>query len=130
MPTSYPGGLHDPTGKEQQFQDEVSGRRCRVSRVRNIRSDMPTRYQVGAAGSPGLGTTNLTKSHMPTRYQIQHVYDVSGWGCKVSRVRNIKSNMPMRYQFGSVGSHGFGTTDPTSLRGIRTGLQDLTGKEH
>ena len=48
-------GMHDLTGKEQQFQHayEVTGRGCRISRVRNIRSNMPTRYQVGASGSHG-----------------------------------------------------------------------------
>ena len=51
-------GMHDLTGKEEQFQhaNEVTGRGCRISRVRNIRPNMPTRYQVGAAGSHGLGT--------------------------------------------------------------------------
>ena len=38
--------------------------------------------------------------------------------------------MPARYQDGAAGSHGLGTPDRTCLQGIRTGLQDLTGKEH
>ena len=55
-------GLQVLTGKEQQFQHayEVSGRGCRISRVGNIRSNMPTMCQVGAAGSHGLGTTDRT----------------------------------------------------------------------
>ena len=38
-------GMHDLTGKEQQFQHayEVTGRGCSISRARNIRSNMPTR---------------------------------------------------------------------------------------
>ena len=60
--------MHDLTGKEQQFQHayEVTGRGCRISRVRNIRSNMPTRYQAGVAGSHGLGTY---RSYMSTMYQ-------------------------------------------------------------
>ena len=38
--------------------------------------------------------------------------------------------MHTRYKDEAAGSHGFGTTDPTCLQGIRTGLQYLTGKEH
>ena len=110
-----------------------------ISRVRNVRSNMLTRYQVGVAGSHGLGTTDRTRSNMPTRYQdgtagshgfgstdptclhgistrlqdltgsehhIVHAYRVSGQGCRISRVRNIRSYMPTRYQDGSAGSHG------------------------
>ena len=51
-------------------------------------------------------------------------------GCKISRVRNTRSNMPTRYQFGAAGSQRFGTPDRTCLQGIRMGLQDLTGWEH
>ena len=51
-------------------------------------------------------------------------------GCKISRVRNTRSNMPARYQDVAAGSHGLETPDRTCLQGIRTGLQDLTGKEH
>ena len=82
VPTSIQGirtGLQDFTGKEHQIEHvrsglqgltgwelqivhayEVLGRRCRISRVRNTRSYMPTRYQDGAAGSHGFGTTNPT----------------------------------------------------------------------
>ena len=38
--------------------------------------------------------------------------------------------MPTRYSDGAAGSHGFGTPDSSCLERIRTGLQDLTGKEH
>ena len=55
-------GLWDLTGWELQIVHayEVLGRGCRISRVRNTRSYMPTRYQDGAAGSHGFGTTNPT----------------------------------------------------------------------
>ena len=84
-------GMQALTGKEQQFQHayEVSGRGCRISRVGNIRSNMPTMYQVGAAGS--------------------------------QRVGNYRS------QNGVALSHRLGTQDRTCLQGIRMGLQDLTG---
>ena len=71
------------------------------------------RYQVVAAGSHGLGTTDRTRSNMPTKYQdgaagshgleqlIQHSYMVS--------------------------RRGFGR--PYRLQGIRTGLHDLAGKD-
>ena len=111
-------GLQALTGKEQQFQHayEVSGRGCRISRVRNkrshgsehqivyayevgnIRSNMPTMYQVGAAGSHGLG--------------------------------NYRLYMPTRHQEGTAGSHGFEIPDRTCLLGVRTVLHDLTGSEH
>ena len=101
-----------------------------ISRVRNIRSNMLTRYQVGAAGSHGLETTNcrtglqdLTVSEqlietclqgITTRLQdrtgsehhIVHACRVSGQGCRISRVRNVRSYMPTRYQDGAAGSHG------------------------
>ena len=107
-------GLQDLTGKEYQIVRayEVSGWGGMTSRGRNIRSNMPTRYQVGAAGSHGLGTTDRTcllcirsglQDLMGSKHQIERIYDVS---------------------------HGFGTTDHTCLRGIMTGLQDLTGSEH
>ena len=100
MPTSNHGGAAWSNWKETTVPHayEVSGRGCMISRVRNIRSNMLTRYQVVAAWSHGLGTTDRTRSNMPTRYQD-----------------------------GAAGSHGFGTTDATCLQGIRTRLQDLTG---
>ena len=62
--------------------------------------------------------------------QVQHAYEISGPGCRVSRVRNTRSNTPTRNQDGAAGSHGFGPTDSTCLQGIRSGLQDLKGKAH
>ena len=75
---------------------EVSGRGCRISRVRN---------------------------------NIQHTNEVSGRDCTILRLRKNRSNMPSKYQAGAAGFHMFETTDPTCLRGIRTGLHDLTGLE-
>ena len=49
--------------------------------------------------------------------QFQHAYEVSGRGCRTCQV-------------GAAGYHRLGTGDRTCLRGIRTGLQDLTGSEH
>ena len=104
-----------------------------ISQVRNIRSNMPTRYQVGAAGSHGLETTDrrtglqdLTVSEQ----LIEHAYKVTGRGCRISRARNTISYMPTGYQDRAAGSHGLGKSDRTCLRGIKMGLQNLTGKEH
>ena len=46
-------GLQNLLGKEHQILNayEISGPGCSVSRVRTNRFNMPTRYQVGAAGS-------------------------------------------------------------------------------
>ena len=110
-------GLHDLSGKEQQFQHayDVSGWGCRISRVRQTRSYMPTRYQDEAAGSHGFGTpysTCLKRIRMGLQdltgkeHQIVHTYEVSELGCIISRVRNNSSNMHMRYQDGAAGSHG------------------------
>ena len=62
--------------------------------------------------------------------QFQHAYEISGPGCKVSRVRDTRSNTPTMNQDGAAGSHRFGPTDSTCLQGIRSGLQDLTGNAH
>ena len=62
--------------------------------------------------------------------QFQHAYEISGPGCRVSRVRDTRSNTPTMNQDGAAESHGFGPTDSTCLQGIRSGLQDLTGKAH
>ena len=148
--------MPDLTGKEQQFQHayEVTGWGCRISRVRNIRSNMPTRYQVGVAGSHGLGTIDrtcllcirsglqdltgskhqieriyevshgfITTDHtclrgIRTGLQIVHAYEISRPGCRVSRVRDPRSNIPKRYRDGTAGSHGFGPIDSTCLQGI------------
>ena len=93
--------LHYLTGSEHKIVHayKVSGWGCRISRVRQTRSYMPTRYQDEAAGSHGFGTT------VPTYIRR---------GCRTCQV-------------GAAGSHRLGTGDRTYLRGIRTGLQDLTG---
>ena len=65
-----------------------------------------------------------------SEHKIVHANKVSGRGCKISLVRQTRLYMPTRYKDGTAGSHGFGTIDPTCIRGNRTGLQDLTGKEH
>ena len=107
---------------------------------------MPTRYPGEAAGSHGQGTTVPTcirgirarlQDLTGGEHRIEHAYNVSGRGCKISRVRelgcrisrvrNTISYMPTVYQDGAAGSHGFGTPDRTRLRGIRTELQVLTG---
>ena len=113
--------LHDLTGSEEKI--------IHTYKVRHIRSNLPTRYQVGVAGSHGLGTTDrtcllgirmglqdLTCLANQIRMGLQdltdkdqpfkHAYEVSQRGCRISRVRNIKSNMPTRYQGGAAGSHG------------------------
>ena len=47
--------LHDVTGSEHKIVDayKVSGRGCKISRVRNTRLSMQRRYQEGTAGSHG-----------------------------------------------------------------------------
>ena len=111
-------GLQALTGKEQQFQNayEVSGRGCRISRVRNNRSH-------------GFGTPDRTRLR-GGEHQIEHAYNVSGRCCRISRVGNYRSYMPTRHQEGTSGSHGFETPDRTCLLGVRTVLHDLTGSEH
>ena len=133
--------LQDLTGSDQQIQHayKVSGRGCRTSRERHIRSNLPTRYQVGVAGSHGLGTTDRTclqgirrglQDLTGSKHQNERAYYVSGRRCMLSRARNTRSYMPTRYPDGAARSHGFGTPDRTCLEGIRKGLLDLTGKEH
>ena len=146
-------GLHDLTGKEQQFQHayEVSGWGCRISRVRNIRSNMHTMYQVGLQAPTGWEL----QIYMPTRFQeltsgyhgfetpdrtciwdvrtvlhditvsehkVVHDYKVSGWGCRISRVWQTRWGWGFRIS-------RIRNTVPTCIRGIRPRLQDLTGKE-
>ena len=55
-------GQQDLTGKEHQIVNayEISGPGYRVSRVRTNRSNTPTRYQDGAAGSHGFRPTDST----------------------------------------------------------------------
>ena len=99
--------------------------------------DMPSRH-VGVAGSHGLGTTDRTcllgisrwlQDLMGSKHQIERAYEVSERWCIISRARNTRSYMLTRYQDGAAGPHGFGKQDRTCLRGITTGLQDLTGLE-
>ena len=151
-------GLQDLTRSDQQFQHafKVSGRRCRISRGRNTKSNMLTRYQVGLQDLTG------------SEHQIVHAYEVSGRGCRISRVWNnsptcirgtcIRTGLQdltgKEHQIELVRSglqdltgweqqivhayevlgrgcriHGFGTLDRICLRGVRTGLQDLTGSK-
>ena len=127
MLTRYQVGLQDLTASEHQIVHayEVSGRGCRISRVRNNSSNMHTRYQDRAAGHVRSGLQDVTGWEL----EIVHAYEVLGRGCRTSRVRNTRSYMPTRYQDGAAGSHGFGTPYRTCLRGIRTELQVLTGKD-
>ena len=92
------------------------------------RTCLPTRYKDGAGRSHGFGTTDPTclrgirtglQDLTGSEHQIVYAQSVSGRGCRISRVRNIRSNMPTRYQVGVAGSHGLGTTDRTWLLGIR-----------
>ena len=107
-------GLHDLSGKEQQFQHayKVSGWVCRISRARQTRSYMPTRYQDEAHGFGTPYSTCLERIRMGLQdlmgkeHQIVHTYEVSGLGCIISRVRNNSANMHIRYQDGAAGSHG------------------------
>ena len=112
-------GLEALTGKEQQFQHayDISGRGCRISLVGNIRSNMPTMYQVGAVGSHGLGTTGRTcllgirrglQDLTGSKHQIERAYRVSGRYCMISWVWNTISYMPTMYQVGAAGSYGLG----------------------
>ena len=103
-----------------------------------------------------MGLQDLTSS----ANQIVHAYEVSGRGCRISRVWNNSSNMHKRYQDGAAGHVRSGLQDltgweleivhtyevlgrgcrisrvrqtrsvQTCIRGITTGLQDLTGKKH
>ena len=109
--------LHYLTGSEHKIVHayKVSGWSCRISRVRQTRSYMPTRYQDEAAGSHGFGTpysTCLERIRMGLQdltgkeHQIVHAKGGSGLGCMISRVRNNSSNMHMRYQDGVAASHG------------------------
>ena len=100
---------------------------------------MPTRYQDGAAGSHGFGTTDPTclrgirtglQDLTVSDQRIQHAYKVPCRGCMISRVRITRSNMHIRHQDGTTGSHGYETSDRTCLQGIRMGLHDLTVSEH
>ena len=133
--------LQDLTGSKHQIEHayEVSGRACRILRVRTNRFNMPTMYQVGVAGSHGFGPTDRTclqgfrrglQDLTSSKHQNERAYYVSGRRCMISRARNTISYMLTKYPFGAARSHGFRTPDRTCLQGIRKGLQDLEGKEH
>ena len=79
---------------------------------------MPTRHPEGAARSHGFGTPDRTclegirkvlQDLTGWELQIVHAYEISRPRCRVSRVRDPRSNIPKRYQDGTAGSHGFGT---------------------
>ena len=155
MPSRYEVGAAASHGFRTLNRTCLRGIRsgCRISRVRNNISYMHMRHQDGAAGFHGFGTTvptclrgiwtglqDLTaKEHQIEHVrsglqdltgwelQIVHAYEVLGRGCRISRVRNNKSNIPRRYQDEAAESHEFGTPYRTRLRGIRTEMQVLTG---
>ena len=114
-------GRQDLTGKTYQIEPAytVSGRGCRISRVGNYRSYMPTRHQEDTSGSHGFETPDRTC-----------LLGVSGRSCRISLVGNYRSYMPTRHQEGTSGSHGFETPDRTCLLGVTTVLYDLKCSEH
>ena len=79
-------------------------------------SNMHTRYQDGAAGHVRSGLQDLTGWEL----EIVHTYEVlgrgcrvlrvrqtrSGWGFRISRIRNNSSNLHTRNYNGAAGSHG------------------------
>ena len=101
-------GLQDLTRSDQQFQHafKVSGRRCRISRVRNTKSNMLTRYQVGLQDRTGSEHQIVHAYEVSGRgcraqgfgITVQHTYEVhvSGRDCRIPRVRNIRSNLSGR----------------------------------
>ena len=56
-------GLQDLTGKAHQIEPayKVADRGCRISRVGNYRSYMPTRYQEVTSGFHGFETPDRTR---------------------------------------------------------------------
>ena len=135
--------LHDLTGSEHKIVHvyNVSGRGCRISRAGNYWSYMPTRHQEGTSGSHGfetpgrtclLGVRTALHDLTGSEHKIVHVYNVSGRGCRISRVEYYRSYLPTRNQEGTSGSHGFEPTDRTCLLpvGVRTAVHDLTDSEH
>ena len=74
-----------------------------ISRARNTRSYMPTMYPEGAARSHGFGTSDRIclegirkrlQGLTGKEHQIVKAYEISGPGCRVSRDRQTRSNMP------------------------------------
>ena len=124
--------LHDLTSLEHKIVHayNISGRNCRISRVGNYRSYMPTRHQEGTSGSHGFETpdrTCLLGVTTALHDLTSSNHKACGGGCKISRVRNTRSYMLRRYQEGAAGCHRLGTADRTCLRDITTGVQGLTG---
>ena len=117
--------LHDLMDSEHKIVHayNVSGRNCRISCVGNYRSYMHTRHQEGTSGSHVCETPDRTcllsartalHDLMGSKYkiiyglfgsghQIEHAYEESGRGCRISRVRTNRFNMPTRYQVGNAG---------------------------
>ena len=100
--------LHNVMGSEHKIVHayNVSGRSCRISRVGNYRSYMPTRYQEVTLGSHGIETPDRTRlwgvrtvlHYLPgSEHKIVHAYRVSGRGCKISLVRQTRSYIPTLY---------------------------------
>ena len=101
MPNRHQEGTSGSQGLETPDQYLVSGRRCMISRAWNTRSYMPTRYPDGAARSHGFGTTDCTclegirqglQDLTGKEHQIVNAYEISGPGCRDSRVRDTSSN--------------------------------------
>ena len=127
--------LQDLTGKDLRpnMHTELQDRGCRISWVRNTRSNMPSRCQDGAEGTHGLGKLDRGISSglqdlKGSEHQIEHACEVSGWGCRISRVGNTRSTVPTGFKDGAVGSHRQGTLDCTCLRGTRVGWMILRGR--
>ena len=71
-------------------------------------------WRIGAARSHGFGTPDRTclrgissglQDFKSSAHEIEHACEVSGWGCRISRVGNTRSNMPTGYKDGGAGSH-------------------------
>ena len=86
-----------------------------ISRARITRSYMHTRYPDGAAKFHGFGIPDRTYKEgirkglqdlTGKEHQIVNAYDISGPGCKVSRVRSNIFNMPTRCQVETARSYG------------------------
>ena len=76
-----------------------------ISRARNTRSYMPRRYTDGAVRSHGFGTPDRTclegirkglQDLMGKEHQIVNAYEISGPSCRISRVRDTRSNTPTK----------------------------------
>ena len=144
-------GLQDLTGKEHQieFAYKVSGRKCLRDTRTGLQGLIGSHQQIQPAykvtgrgrrieGSHGLGTTDRTcplgirrwlQDLTGSKHEIERAYEVSARCCIISRARNTRSYMLTRYPDGAARYHWFVKPDCTCLRGIKTGLQYLTGLE-